>query len=183
MYLATVCARGSPVPQSPTTTSRAVSLIGCSAGRGLNGWLPLARCSSMDSAILMTQSGSDGEKFPGCSSPWIRRTILSHNPPPSGTSAGTPRSCRALSTALCTRLTAGSRERYGTGTPCFPPPDEAGALAGTGVRTPGSADEVGGPAASTLGSAALTLAAGSPAPGIWAAAPAVTSLSAPEPRC
>ena len=43
MYAATARALGSPVPQSPTTISRAESLIARPAGRGLNGWLPLAR--------------------------------------------------------------------------------------------------------------------------------------------
>ena len=109
---ATVAARARPEPQSPTITSRALSSIVACAGVVLNAWLPLARRSSIASAILNTQSGSSGPNFSMCNSRSIEwKKCLS---PLSCGSAVTFPACRASSSSdVWIRLTTESRLKKG----------------------------------------------------------------------
>ncbi len=163
MCSATLRARGSPVPQSPTITTHASSAISYSAGRGLNEWLPRARRSSTAPATSITQLGSSGPKRTGCRIDSIRWINQLNGPRCAGASPGTPRSRSLPSKVLCIRLWIGSRDMNGTSA-VFLPPEEA---------SPGA----------TGGSAARSWATGSPLPANVSAARAAASCSSGASSC
>jgi hypothetical protein len=112
-------------------------MVAC-AGVSLNAWLPLARRSSIASAIFKTQSGSSGPNFSMCSSRSIEcQKCLS--PLSCGSVVTFPAFCASSSSDVWIRLTTESRLKNGKS--WWPPDDGGPAETGSVARTASTGSE------------------------------------------